>query len=80
METDTERLERITMRADVLGGKPIIRDMRIAVGHVLGMRAAGDTAETILREYPVLDPEDIRSMPCMFRPQSEERPGRRGER
>ena len=49
------------MRADVLGGKPIIRDMRIAVGHVLGMLAAGDTAQTILREYPVLEPEDIRA-------------------
>ena len=61
MATDTELLERITMRADVLGGKPIIRDMRIAVAHVLGMLAAGDTAETILREYPVLEPEDIRA-------------------
>ena len=48
------------MRADVFGGKPIIRDMRIAVEHVLGMLAAGDSAETILHEYPVLEPEDIR--------------------
>ena len=35
--------------------------MRIAVEHVLGMLAAGDTPETILHEYPTLEPEDIRS-------------------
>ena len=50
--TENELLKRITVRAHVFGGKPIIRDMRIAVEHVLGMLAAGDTAETILREYP----------------------------
>lgn len=43
------------------GGKPIIRDMRIAVEHVLGMLAAGDTEQTILEEYPILEPEDIRA-------------------
>ena len=32
---------------------PIIRDMRIAVEHVLGMLAAGDTVETILSDRPV---------------------------
>ena len=61
MATDTELLERITVRADVFGGKPIIRDMRIAVEHILGMLAAGETKETILREYPVLDDEDIQA-------------------
>ncbi|MYE11198.1 MAG: DUF433 domain-containing protein [Gammaproteobacteria bacterium] len=59
--TDTELLERITVRGDVFGGKPIIRDMRIAVEHVLAMLAAGDTAETILEEYPDLQTEDIRA-------------------
>lgn len=43
------------------GGKPVIRDMRIAVEHVLGMLAAGDTVETILQEYPLLEPEDIQA-------------------
>ena len=61
MATDTELLERITVRADVFGGKPIIRDMRIAVEHILGMLAAGETKETILREYPALDDEDIQA-------------------
>ena len=59
MSVESELIGRITVRADVLGGKPIIRDMRIAVEHVLWMLAAGDTAETILREYPELEPEDI---------------------
>lgn len=61
LTSETDLLDRITVRADVFGGKPIIRDVRIAVEHVLGMLAAGDTAETILREYPGLDPEDIRA-------------------
>ena len=61
MSGEAELLDRITVRADVFGGKPIIRNMRIAVEHVLGMLAAGDTAETILREYPELEPEDIQA-------------------
>ena len=58
---DGELLSRITVRADIFGGKPIIRDMRIAVEHVLGMLASGDTAETILQEYPILEAEDIQA-------------------
>lgn len=61
MTADTDLLGRITVRADVFGGKPIIRDLRIAVEHVLGMLAAGDTAEIILREYPRLEPEDVQA-------------------
>ena len=61
MNGETELLDRITVRAGIFGGKPIIRDMRIAVDHILGKLAAGDTAETILSEYPFLDPEDIQA-------------------
>ena len=61
MTTGPALLDRITTRPDVFGGKPIIRDMRIAVEHVLGMLAAGDSAETILQEYPILEPEDIQA-------------------
>ena len=61
MSSKAELLDRITVRADVFGGKPIIRDMRIAVEHVLAMLAAGDTAETILQEYPELEADDIRA-------------------
>ena len=61
MPTNPELLRRITARPGVFGGKPIIRDLRIAVEHVLGMLAAGDSVETILREYPSLEPEDIQA-------------------
>ena len=61
MTTEEELLKRITVRPDVFGGKPIVRDLRIAVEHVMGMLAAGDTPETILDEYPCLEPEDIQA-------------------
>ncbi len=47
MTGKTERLNRLTIHTDTFGGKPIIRDMRIAVEHVLALLAAG-TTETIL--------------------------------
>ena len=61
MPTEAELLERITIRPDVFGGKPIIRDMRMAVEHILGKMAAGDTAETLLEQFPFLEPEDIQA-------------------
>ncbi len=54
-------LERITVNPNIFGGKPIIRGHRLAVEHVLGMLAAGDTPETILSGYPWLELEDIRA-------------------
>ena len=59
MAINTELLKRITVRSDVFGGKPIIRDMRMSVQHILGMLAAGETAEMILEEYSFLEPEAI---------------------
>ena len=35
MSQETDLLDRVTVRPDVFGGKPIIRDMRVAVEHVL---------------------------------------------
>jgi uncharacterized protein (DUF433 family) len=54
-------LDRITVDPDIFGGKPIIRGRRLAVEHVLGMLAAGDTPEAILEAYPWLEREDIRA-------------------
>ncbi|MCW5850383.1 MAG: DUF433 domain-containing protein [Anaerolineae bacterium] len=54
-------LERITVNPRIFGGKPIIRGRRLAVEHVLGMLAAGDTFETLLEGYPWLEPGDIRA-------------------
>lgn len=61
MKDEDRLLERITIRSDVFGGKPIIRDMRIAVEHVLAMLAAGDSTELILKEYPELHLKDIQA-------------------
>jgi uncharacterized protein (DUF433 family) len=52
-------LERITVNPKIFGGKPIIRGRRLAVEHILGMLAAGDTIETLLASYPWLEPEDV---------------------
>jgi len=57
---ETDLLKRITVNPKIFGGKPIIRGRRLAVEHVLGMLAAGDTPETILEGYPWLEAEDIR--------------------
>lgn len=58
---DTDTLERITVNSKIFGGKPIIRGRRLAVEHVLGMLAAGDTPEIILESYPWLESDDIRA-------------------
>jgi len=58
---DQELLNRITTDRKIFGGKPIIRGHRIAVEHILGMLAAGDTYETLREGYPFLEPEDIQA-------------------
>lgn len=58
---DRKLLERITINPEIFGGKPIVRGRRIAVEHILGMLAAGSTAQTILEHYPFLEAEDIQA-------------------
>jgi uncharacterized protein (DUF433 family) len=58
---DQELLRRITVRPEVFGGKPIIRDMRISVELILSLLAQGETPEAILEDYPDLEPDDIRA-------------------
>lgn len=58
---ETELLKRITFNPEIFGGKPIIRGMRIAVEHILGMLASGSTVEEILEGYPFLEKEDIQA-------------------
>ena len=52
-------LSRITINPKIFGGKPIVRGRRIAVEHILGMLAAGDSIETILQGYPWMEREDV---------------------
>jgi uncharacterized protein (DUF433 family) len=56
---DVPQLTRITRDPAVMGGKPCIRGMRVTVGTVVGLVAAGRTRDEILREHPYLEAEDI---------------------
>lgn len=51
--------ERITVRADQMGGVPCIRGLRIPVATVVGMVADGMTTEEILAAYPDLEAADV---------------------
>jgi uncharacterized protein (DUF433 family) len=53
-------LGRITRDPAVMSGKPCIRGMRVTVGTVVGLLAAGKSSEEILKAYPYLELDDIR--------------------
>lgn len=53
------KLDRITHDPAVMGGKACIRGLRVTVGAILGLLAAGRSREEILRAYPCLEAEDI---------------------
>jgi uncharacterized protein (DUF433 family) len=52
-------LTRITLDPAVMGGKACIRGMRLTVGTILGLLAAGRSHAEILKAYPYLEPADI---------------------
>lgn len=54
-------LKRITVNADIFGGKPIIRGMRISVELILSLLAQGETEDAILADYPDLVRDDLRA-------------------
>jgi uncharacterized protein (DUF433 family) len=54
-----QQLKRITRNPAVMGGKPCIRGMRVTVGTIVGLLAAGRSREEILEAYPYLEAEDI---------------------
>jgi uncharacterized protein (DUF433 family) len=53
------KIDRVISRADICGGRPCIRGMRIRVSDILDLLAAGENREQILLEYPYLEPDDI---------------------
>ena len=55
-----ERFKRITMDPAVMGGKPCLRGLRVTVGTVVGLMAAGHSHAEILAAYPYLEEEDLR--------------------
>ena len=52
--------ERITFDPTAMGGRACIRGMRMTVSLVVNLSANGMSADEIVREYPDLEPEDIR--------------------
>jgi uncharacterized protein (DUF433 family) len=50
-------LSRITANPKIFGGKPIIRGMRISVELILSLLAQGESMESILDDYPELEPK-----------------------
>ena len=54
-------LNRITTRADVFGGKPIVRNMRISVEMIINLMARGESQDDILKDFPDLEADDIRA-------------------
>lgn len=52
-------LNRIALDPAVMGGKPCIRGLRVTVGTVVGLLAAGRSRDEILKAYPYLEAQDI---------------------
>ena len=54
-----KELDRITLDPVVMGGKRCIRGLRVTVGTIIGLLAAGRSRDEILKAYPYLEEEDI---------------------
>ncbi len=52
--------DRITFDATIFGGRACIRGMRIPVSVIVSQVAHGASQEEILKDYPDLEPEDLR--------------------
>jgi uncharacterized protein (DUF433 family) len=59
MGMNMEKLNRITINPEIMGGKPCIRGLRVTVGTIVGLIAAGNNVEQVLKLYPYLEAEDI---------------------
>ena len=54
-----KELTRITTEPQVMGGKPCIRGLRVTVGTIVDLVAAGRSKQEILKVYPYLEEPDI---------------------
>ena len=57
----TTKFERITVDPEVMGGKPCIRGPRLPVSRLLGRLASGQDSDSILRDFPCLEREDVKA-------------------
>ena len=53
------QFDRITQKPGTMGGKPCVRGMRVTVGMIVGMIAAGHSIEQLLSDFPYLERDDI---------------------
>lgn len=53
--------DRIYIDEGICNGKPIIRGKRITVQTILEFLSSGESESEILRQYPSLEPEDIKA-------------------
>jgi uncharacterized protein (DUF433 family) len=59
-ETAMRDFKRITFHKEIMGGQACIRGMRIPVSLVINLVANGMSPDEIIKEYPDLEPEDIK--------------------
>jgi uncharacterized protein (DUF433 family) len=59
MEVAMKAHNRIAVDPDVMFGKPVIKNTRITVEHILRKLAGGMTVEEIIADHPHLKPADI---------------------
>ena len=52
---------RITLNPEVCNGKPTLRNTRVTAQTVLEYLSVGESEAEILRQYPGLEPADIRA-------------------
>lgn len=50
---------RITLSPDICNGRPAVRGLRITMKTILDYLSAGDAAGEIVRQHPMVAPEDI---------------------
>lgn len=53
-------LNRITFESQIMGGRACIRGMRMTVSLLINLLANGMSADEICKEYPSLEPDDIK--------------------
>lgn len=56
-----EILDRITHDPGVMGGRPCLRGLRVTVGTIVGLLAAGRSEDEVLTAYPCLEKKDIQA-------------------
>jgi uncharacterized protein (DUF433 family) len=54
------RWNRVTMNPEIMNGQPCVRGMRLTVRRVLEALTVYPDWNDLFREYPELEPEDIR--------------------